>query len=169
MVDDIPSFVLAIDPGTTESGYTALKIAPDGEYELAGYGKVSNSEMSELVDGYAYTSDNAVLVVEKIQSYGAIVGESTFETVLWSGRFIERWLRVHEFYYRIPRKDCVKCVTGSGNGKDADVFRCLKQRFGEPGTKKEPGFLYGMTNDARAAFAVALTLIEGNKTYTPET
>lgn len=168
MVDSVPSLVVSIDPGTEVSGYVVLRPGwSDDEYEIVEGGVLPNAELIERIPSFARDEDSA-LVVEQIKSYGQVVGQTTFETVLWSGRFIERWLMERDEFYRIPRKDAVKYVTGSGNGKDADVFRCLKERFGEPGKKTDPGFLYGLTNDARAALAVALTLIEGNKVYIPE-
>lgn len=168
MVDNIPSLVVSIDPGTVVSGYVVLRPGfSDDEYEIVEGGVMPNGELIERISFFADVEDCA-FVIEQIKSYGQVVGQTTFETVLWSGRFIERWLVGKNEFYRIPRKDAVKYVTGSGNGKDADVFRCLKNRFGEPGRKTDPGFLYGLTNDARAALAVALTLIEGNKVYTPE-
>lgn len=96
------------------------------------------------------------LVIEKIASYGMAVGETTFETVFWSGRFVEAW-GDRSPVSRIKRHEVKMHVCKDSRAKDSNIRQALIDRFGEPGTKKNPGATYGLSKDMWAALAVAVT------------
>ena len=57
----------------------------------------------------------------------------------------------------IPRKDVKRHLCGNTTTNDKYVRQALIDRFGEPGTKKNPGRLYGVSGHIWAALAVAIT------------
>jgi hypothetical protein len=142
--------ILAIDPGTTESGWCLLK--DDGLPFQSGV--LSNEDMLDVVWGGHHTKDT-VLAIEMIASYGMPVGREVFETCVWIGRFKQAWPNPGSVRL-VYRKDAKLHLCGSPRAKDANVWQALKDRLGEPGTKKNPGPLYGVQSHARAALAVAV-------------
>jgi hypothetical protein len=95
-----------------------------------------------------------MVVVEMIASYGMPVGREVFETCLWIGRFIEAWNSSYSLLYR---RNVKLHLCNSARAKDANVAQALRDRFGEKGTRKNPGVLYGIRGDEWAALAVAVT------------
>jgi len=141
--------ILAIDPGTTESGFAILKGT-----EIVASGKLPNDAMMERVRYSYLTIDD--LVIERVASYGMSVGQEVFDTCVWIGRFQQGWLypdRVHLIF----RKDVKIHVCNNGNAKDKNVRQAMLDMFGAPGTKKNPGATYGITGDAWQALALAVT------------
>lgn len=150
--------LLAIDPGNEQSGwvlYNTVSGLPE-DWE-----KADNDDVLSLVDWVG--ADR--LAIERIASYGMAVGASVFETCVWSGRFIERWLRVdmpqRPEPIRVYRKDVKLHLCNSPRAKDANVRQAIVDLYGGKekaiGLKKTPGPLYGMTKDCWAAMGVALT------------
>jgi hypothetical protein len=72
--------MIAIDPGPTESAYVVYMNG-----QPLSFGKLPNDDM--LV-GLRHNPQD-LLVIEQVASYGMPVGEETFETVFWSGRFAQ--------------------------------------------------------------------------------
>lgn len=95
------------------------------------------------------------LVIEKIASFGMPVGADVFETVYWSGRFAEAYGAEH--VYRITRGEVKMHLCQSMRAKDSNIRQSLIDRFGKPGTKKNPGKLFGISGDLWSALAVAVT------------
>ena len=141
--------ILAIDPGPTESGFV---IFADGSVLSAGV--LPNREALGLV----YAGGYDVLAFEMIASYGMSVGKSTFETLLWAGRFVEAAGDAKKL--KVYRMDCKRCLLKSHAGNDAAIRDALISRLGVIGTKKSPGPLFGIKSHAWAALAVAVTASE---------
>lgn len=142
--------ILAIDPGTEQSGFAILQ---DGE--LLDSGVDLNAEVLKSV--IAAQSD--VLAIEMIASYGMPVGREVFETCVWIGRFVQAWKdpdRVRLIY----RRDVKLHLCQSPRAKDANVRQALIDRMGPIGTKKAPGPLYGVSSHAWAALGVGVTALE---------
>ena len=147
--------ILAIDPGTDLSAYVVLS---NGRPTLKG--KFPNWKLLEwLRQGTIQPYDH--LCVEKIASYGMAVGKEVFETCVWSGRFIEASGKP---FSRLTRKEVVVHCCGSSKAKDTNVRTAMIDKYGPPGTKKNPGGTYGFANDTWAALAVATACWE-LKTY----
>ena len=108
------------------------------------------------------------LAIERVQHYGTgmPVGRTIFDTVEWSGRFIEAW--GGSCVTRIPRPLVKATLCGSVRAKDANVRQALIDRLGPPGTKAKPGRTYGMKRDLWAALAVAVTFVEAGLTGEPD-
>lgn len=142
--------VMAIDPGTTHSAYVLCEGA-----RLTAHGKVENDEVIKMLE----TTALDMVVIEMVASYGMPVGREVFETVLWIGRFIQanRWR--HALVYR---RDVKLHLCGSPRANDATIRQALIDRFGKPGTKREPGATYGLKADEWQAFALAVTWMDQN-------
>jgi len=107
-----------------------------------------------------------MVVLEKVACYGMAVGETIFETVFWSGRFIQKLIDLksewgEEVHWdRIERREVKLHLCGTMKAKDANIRQALIDRFGEPGKKKSQGVLYGIKADQWAALAVGVTYAE---------
>lgn len=146
--------ILAIDPGNEKSAYVLWNADSEELWEM---GIEENEKLVSMLSSLRVGSD--VLAVEMIASYGMPVGATVFETCLWVGRFIERW---EDDYTLVYRKDVKLHLCHTSKAKDANIRQALIDRYGEPGTKKEPGKLYGVKKDIWAALAVAV--YAGDKT-----
>lgn len=144
--------ILAIDPGTTQSGWCVYD--PEGKGVLRS-GVWGNKEM---LDNIA-PGMSATLAIEMVASYGMAVGREVFETVRWIGRFQQAW-REPEAVRLIYRRDVKLHLCGSMRAKDTNVWQALIDKLGPVGTKAEPGPLYGVKSHARSAVAVAVTAAE---------
>ena len=148
--------ILAIDPGTTQSG--AVWMRGDTVDEARVF---PNAEMLAWIRG---TDTGRVVVIEMIASYGMPVGKETFETCVWIGRFIEA--AEQREVGRLFRKDIKRHLCGSLKAKDSHIWQAILDRYGPGkdaavGNKKQPGPLYGITSHQRAALAVGLTWLDG--------
>ena len=141
--------LLAIDPGTTHSGYVVIDA---GGVQLSGVAE--NGEMFELIAAHGSN-----IAIEMIASYGMAVGREVFETCLWIGRFMQAAGpdRVRLVY----RKDVKLHLCGSPRAKDANIRQALIDRWGGKaeavGTIKKPGPLYGVKSHAWAALGVGVS------------
>lgn len=141
--------VLAIDPGTTHSGWCTFS-----HRHVIGCGsELANADVLEMIK--AITAD--VLALEMIASYGMPVGRETFETVLWTGRFVQAW-RDPNAAKLVYRQDVKLHLCGSARAKDPNVRQALLDMLGPVGVKASPGPLYGVSGHAWSALAVAATV-----------
>lgn len=148
--------LIAIDPGTTHSGVVVLR---DGGVPHEAHKSV-NADVLHLLR----TADAAV-VIESVTSYGKPVGDETFETVLWYGRFVQAHLERSERPVMLLRRPDVKqqlCYTTKGV-TDAVLRQRMLDKFGGRsaiGTKSQPGVLYGFKRDIWQALAVGVAALE---------
>lgn len=142
--------ILAIDPGTTQSGWVVLE---HGDRVIQA-GVTPNERMlaEVLHPGAAAWAD--VLAIEKIEAMGMAVGAEVFETVHWSGRFYQAWKGTRVL--RVTRRAVKLHLCGNMRAKDPNIRQALIDRLGPPGTKKQPGPTFGVTSHAWAALAVAV-------------
>lgn len=146
------SRILAIDPGTTESGWVVYD------------GRVCNSGVwpnEQLLAELPRPPNGQLLAIEMIASYGMAVGKEVFETCVWIGRFKQAWFAPDDvkFVYRaeVKRLLCGGGVVNWTKAKDANIRQALIDMIGPQGTKKAPGPTYGVRSHAWAALAVAVT------------
>lgn len=141
--------LLAIDPGTTESGYCALN---GGRIVFSGV--LPNEDVLDLLRP-EFADDCAI---EMIASYGMAVGREVFETCVWIGRFSEAWRsRSGNRPALVYRRDVKLHLCGNARAKDANIRQSLIDLIGPQGTKKAPGPTYGVRSHAWAALAVGAT------------
>ena len=143
--------ILAIDPGTDLSAWVIW----DSSGKLEKFSKDPNEDVRQSIT----TIPADVVVIEMIASYGMPVGKEIFETVLHIGRLIELSFQAFpdrpvKLLYRRQEK---LHLCGTTKANDASIRQALIDRFGVVGTKKAPGFFYGVTKDVWAAVAVVVT------------
>jgi hypothetical protein len=149
--------VLAIDPGTRESGFVVF----DGRRVLQP-GIFANALMLQAVaEGRGLKVEPDILAIEKVEAMGMAVGAEVFETVHWSGRFLQAW-RDPDAVLRITRRQVKLGLCGSMRAKDANIRQALIDMLGAPGTKQRRGATYGVTSHAWAALAVAVIAVGGD-------
>jgi hypothetical protein len=157
------SWLLAIDPGPTQSAWLELR---DGR--PVRFAKEPNAVvLQRVVDRASADSGPTDLAIEMVASYGMPVGADTFETVLWAGRFMQAWCDArgeHEevSVVRVYRQAVKLHLCGNVRARDSNVRQALIDRFGPGreaaiGRKASPGPLYGVANDVWSALAVAVT------------
>ena len=152
-----PASVAAIDPGTEKSAIVVLDHAGGIAHKRIS----DNRCMLPLLRDIGGISGVRALAVEMVASYGMPVGRSTFETVLWAGRFIEAGDLPHTLVYR---KDVKMHLCGSMRAKDGNIRQAIIDRYPaegggtvpQIGTKAKPGPLHGISSHLWAALAVAL-------------
>ena len=149
--------LLAIDPGTTQSGFVVF----DGQRVIES-GVHQNEEVLRLI---AASQERRItsLAIEMIACYGMGVGREVFETCVWIGRFQQAWHdpgAVRLVYRREVKLHLCKSV----KAKDANVWVALVDKFGgrdaAVGSQRAPRPLYGAKSHARAALGVAVTTFE---------
>jgi hypothetical protein len=153
------SRILAIDPGTRESGWVIIDVASRRPLH---FGKDPNADVLDLVTSpHRPTYDSAV--IEMVASYGMSVGADVFETCVWIGRFAQALNHAHAIEASLVTRRPVKlhhCHSAKAN--DANIRQALVDRFapGQPnhgkGTKAAPGWFYGFRADIWQAFALAV-------------
>lgn len=150
--------IIGIDPGSTESAFVLIKLK-DKQIEILEKGKIKNSDLlSECRHQWNYLGDKVQVAVEMVASYGMPVGAEIFETCVLIGRIMEALISVKTT--KVYRKDVKMHLCHSMRAKDGNIRQALIDKYGEPGTKKNPGILYGVSKDVWAALAVAVTYME---------
>lgn len=146
--------VLAIDPGTTDSAYV---VWTEGRIFAAGIEPnetlLRMLQFKEIAD----LDDTDVCAIEMIASYGMPVGKEVFETCVWIGRFFERCRPQPRLVYR---KDVKLHHCLNPRAKDANINQALRDKYGDKGTKANPGITYGLKSHLWAAFALATFISE---------
>ena len=150
--------ILAIDPGNEKSAYVWIQektLVPDC------FDIIPNTE---LIDLLYFCEKKDTLAIEKIKSYGMPVGDTVFDTCIWTGRFVESWDRLSsKEYFYITREDVKLNLCNTKRAKDSNVIQALIDRFAPntpnrgKGYKKEPGWFYGFKADIWQAYAVGVT------------
>lgn len=148
--------IIAIDPGNTESAWLRLEHYTFGGSQILDFGKHPNEDiLSILATTYAEH-----LAIEMVQSFGMAVGASVFDTVFWAGRFAQAWRDKPGKFSLVYRKDVKIHLCNSMRAKDGNIRQALIDRFGAPGTKKNPGGTYGISKDVWSALAIAVTFAD---------
>lgn len=148
--------ILGIDPGNIESAYALL----DADLKPVEFGKINNEELLKII----YNRVDIIWpkinpAIEMIASYGMAVGETTFETCVWIGRFTEALASKGYTVTKIYRKhDVCMNLCYSTKAKDSNVRQALIDRFGVVGTKNNKGWFFGVSKDVWSAIAVGVTL-----------
>lgn len=158
------ALVFAIDPGNVESAFVVYDPAARRVLDKA---TIPNADMLTRIDTAARAAAAHEAVIEMVASYGMAVGAEVFETVFWIGRFAERWeASSGRAAARLFRREVKLHLCGTSAAKDPNVRQALIDQFGPGkeraiGKAKAPGPLFGITGDAWAALAVAVTFVAG--------
>ena len=154
--------ILALDVGTTESGFCLMD---EQTYFPYRFGKIENEKLIDIVK----TEDYGKLAIEAFASYGMAIGQSTIKSIEWNGRFIQLAVNRDIPVFPVFRKEEKINICGTMKAKDANIRQALIDRFAKhdfkngKGTKKEPDWFYGFSKDSWAAYAVGVTFIDRGK------
>lgn len=147
-MDTINYQVTAIDPGPKKSGIVIWNGAEIIRPEI-----ISTEKLLLELDDFCRGSN--VLAIECLRNNGGKVGSETFETAYLIGRLFERSpLPISRVY----RGDVKIHHCRSMRANDSKIRKAIIERFGAPGTPKNPGFTFGLRNtdtDLWSAFAIA--------------
>jgi Holliday junction resolvasome RuvABC endonuclease subunit len=154
-----PFSVLGVDTGNVVSGYVLIHVPLSGRMSVVEGGVVPNEELLRLLR--VVPADAAG--VEKIAYMGTPrmgISDSVFDSSELVGKVCLRMEDRDIPVYRLKRKTIFTCLTGKAKSSDKIVSDTLKSRFGQPGTKKDPGRLYGVKSHIWSALAVAVVCTE---------
>lgn len=141
--------IIGIDPGSDQSAIVRLS---NGKVLSAHI--LPNDELLNTVRKHVEYGDSPI-AVEMIASYGMAVGKEVFETCVLIGRIIEICHSFNVPVQRVYRKDVKIHLCGTMKAKDSNIAQALKDKYGQKGTAKNPGPLFGVVKDMFAALAVA--------------
>jgi hypothetical protein len=143
--------VIGIDPGNENSAFALyngvsfiFKKLPNDDFFIE-IGKV----IHQLKVDHIY--------IEGIQSFGMAVGKSVFETAYMIGE-LKMWFKILYPNLKVDviyRTDVKMHHCKTTKAKDTNIRQSLIDRFGEVGTKKNQGILYGCSGDMWSAVAIA--------------
>lgn len=159
--------ILSIDPGTYESAYVIIDVSTHKPIERK---KVENEKLLRMLRDTEFYKYYGIkhFVVEMITGMGARVGDETFETTFWIGKFWEAAFENYDkreemSFAKIYRRQEKTFLVGTQRCKDKDIIAALVNRytpdqpnFGK-GTAKDQGWFYGFRADIWSAYAVAVT------------
>jgi len=146
--------VIGIDPGNIESALCVY----DGT-RIVYCEKVSNKDFLNVLDvqilqaGISYPS----IYIEDLQAMGMPVGIEVFDTAKFIGRIQYHLELKNEGYNMVKRTEIKLHHCNTTRAKDPNIRQALIDRFGDKGTKKQPGFFYGIAgSDQWSACAIAI-------------
>lgn len=159
--------ILAIDPGSTESGWVLID---SSDRRPLARGKDDNADVRHKIREWVMEGGIDYLAVEKIESYGMPVGATVFDTVRQVGRIEEiAWANADRFavaFDLVPRRLVKLHHCGQAKAKDSNIIQALVDRFapGEPnrgkGTKANPGWFHGFSADVWQSYALAVLVAD---------
>lgn len=147
--------IFAIDPGNVFSGWAIL----NEELRPIESGKTENETLMKRIRDNDFCAPIDHFVIEMVAHYGTGMpaGKEVFDTCVWIGRFWEMGLQVGFVHMQmIYRREEKMDLCGTMKAKDANISQALRDRFGERGTKANPGWFYGVKADAWTAIAVGV-------------
>jgi len=112
--------VLAIDPGTTKSGWCYIQ---DGE--PLDWGWFDNEKIYTLIGSFG-----CQVVIEDVAHYGMPVGRDVFETIRWTGRFDRHAEASALPVAYVTRPDVKLALCGSPRANDSTIRQALIDRYG---------------------------------------
>ena len=146
--------ILAIDPGTYKSAHLVFDTETmqiDRRFAMSS--KEPNESLLSLIKNYRRTLEIDLIACETYQHMGQDVGITVFRTLFWIGRFMQASIPIT--FELVFRMDIKLYLCGTARADDAAVRRALIERFGDKGTKKDPGQTYGIGSHLWSALAVA--------------
>jgi len=145
--------LLAIDPGTTQSSYAMFDGHRNPPFPLK-FGTMSNEALLDILRFPQPEFVSDFMAIEMVACYGMPVGREVFETAFWIGRFVQAYNNTYRLIYRNEEKIqmCHSC-----KANDSTISQALRDIYGDKGTKKAPGLLYGIKGDEWQALSVGVT------------
>ena len=146
------SRILAIDPGQEQSGWIIWDSVNE---KILGMGIDPNEALLRWSEPSDILAVDAV-AIEMVGHYGTgmAVGKSVFDTCVFIGELKHSLRRFDPKL--ILRPDVRLHFCNHRNAKPANVNQVLRDRFGEKGTKKNPGKLFGVRDHIWSALSLAV-------------
>lgn len=153
--------ILGVDPGTYQSGWLLWDIPTESVVQTG----IDDNVLCQytLFDPMTdpETQPPTIMALEDVGFQAKRVGQEVFTTCKWIGRFTERALSRHVPVLYMGRAGQINPVLiGVASGSVSDLWNALKHRYGDPGSKKHPGKLYGIRDHMRPALAVAVACMD---------
>lgn len=172
MAEQNKPFILGIDPGNEYSAFCLvspeLKPLAFGKYKNTTYvycgdfdtfeGRIRSAMIANHCD-----TDNTIIVIENIESFGMPVSRTVFDTCIYIGELKRHFESLGFKINYVFRHEEKMFICHSTKANDAIVKQALVDRFAPntsnhgKGTKKKPGFFYGFKADVWQAFAICCT------------
>jgi len=151
--------VLAIDPGPLQTGYALMN-----GLEVERFGIEKNPTILAFLcscGGDGRYPD--LMAYEMVSCFGMPVGAEVFDTCVWIGRFIERFMAESKPVFR---RDVKHHLCNSAKAKDGNIRQAIIDKYPpigggktpQIGTKAQPGPLFGITSHVWPAIGVGLTV-----------
>lgn len=137
--------ILAIDPGTVESGVVLFDCG-----KVISAGVIPNDDVLKIVAD----DRSEILAIELFVATNQRLGNESIETIHWAGRFHQSCGDPGSAML-IPRYQVKKSLGLGHRDGDKEVKAALIAAIGPKGTKKEPGPTFGVSSHAWAALGVA--------------
>lgn len=155
-------YVIAIDPGPKESG---LCVIEEDTYKPILREKVVNEQLIERVKCALGISK---VVIEMVAHYGTGMpaGSEVYDTCVWIGRYTEQFAVRGISTYAMKRGEVKMHLCGCMRANDTTIRHALVDRFAPgtknfgKGTKRDPGWFYGFSEDMWQAYALGITFID---------
>lgn len=127
--------ILAIDPGTTESGVVVFDplcsepVIESGVYTNdALLGWIRSGSIPSGSGMLAELTGPHILAIEVPRARGMPFSNEMIDTVIWVGRFLEAW--GDRPSARVDRKDVKMFLCGVASAKDSNIRAAIIDRFG---------------------------------------
>lgn len=149
-----PTNILAIDPGTTESGICLIQ---DYQYEQPYILRAEKLPNYDLVSKLMlFTSPGTEVVIEGMSNQSRMFGDSSIQTCY----FIGKLLHICEVLYKLPvtvykRHQYGRFFVTSGVLNDSSLRAALETIWGPSAKKTDPLHALRGASDKRSAFALA--------------
>lgn len=176
--------LLAIDPGTMQSAYAGIR----NDYSIIAAAKVPNNKVLELIMLGGYDElviecmEPRTLNIGKEKAPPQRIGDETYETCIWIGRFMEAAYRHGMDVHRVYRSEERRMLVPSKKNKlpplpepapksvDAQIRASLIRRFARhdkvngKGKKNSRDVFYGFKADMWNAYAVGVVHLDKRRT-----
>lgn len=147
--------ILGIDPGTSDSSFVLLDDGKPSYFWHVSNGVLLTMARTNLKCDGSGLLPRCIVAIEMVACYGMSAGKEIFETCLMIGQLKEAFESRCVGVRLVYRMDVKMHLCHHSRAKDANIRQALIDKHGPPGTKKEPGKLYGIKSHLWAALAVA--------------
>lgn len=161
--------LFSIDPGPSDSAYVILSLKTNNSFTILDKDHINNDKIMDTILKTSVMYSKFYIVIETIVSYGNLIGQSTIDTAIWAGQFYRfgKCLNLDTNFLSRPEVQLNLC--NNKRAKPKNMKQAIKDRFGDFGTKKNPGRLYNLKGTGKSkidhiwsAFELAITFIDLN-------
>ena len=147
-----PTNILAIDPGTTESGVCLIQ---DYQYEQPFILQAEKLENNEVVKWVRELLPNTEVVIEGMSNQSRMFGDSSIQTCYFIGKLLHI-CELDELPVTIyKRHEYGRFFVTSGILNDSSLRAALETIWGPSSKKTDPLYALRGASDKRSAFALA--------------